>query len=109
MVALFAAYSLVSQVSDLGSGASTATVLGALSLVGLIVLTIGAAPRVSDPVRRRLLVAGAVLVVSFLAYSALDRATELADDPSAATAFAVIGALGLLLVVATTAVRRARS
>lgn len=109
MVASFAAYSLVSQLADLDDEASLAAFLGALSLLGLILLTAGAAPGLAPQVRQGLLVAGAVMVVSFLAYSAVDRSTDLADEVSAATVFGTLGALGLLLVVATTAVRRVRS
>lgn len=106
LVTLFAAYTLIAAVGDLGDAGAT---LGALSLLGLILLTVPALTQPPPRLRQRLVIAGAVMVLAFLAYTAVDRARTLADGVTAAALFATAGALGLLLVVTGTMLRRARS
>jgi len=109
LVAFFAAYTLVAALGDVGGSGGAAPVLGALSLLGLILLTASALVKMGPRRRRWLTVAGAGMVLTFLAYGAIDRGRDLADDVSAATLFGTLGAVGLLLVVSGTTLRKVRS
>ncbi len=56
-----------------------------------------------------LIFAGSGMVASFIGYVLYTHIEKLADDPSAANIFAVVGMAGLILILAATALQRARS
>ena len=56
-----------------------------------------------------LIYVGSAMVAAFLGYVLYTQAQELTDDFSAANVFTVIGMAGLMLILAATALQRARS
>lgn len=104
LLVAFAVYTLGTM------GGGVAELLAAASTLGFVLLTLGTWRRRTNPRLRVALVGGgSVLVVAFLGYSALRSAADFVDDQRASSAFASVGALGMLLVVLAMTARRVRT
>jgi hypothetical protein len=111
LVALVAAYGLYASASALLSDLSTANVLGAVAMLGVLFLLVaGVVGRDRRPrLSRLLLYAGSGLVAAVLIFGLYSSALIFASSPSPANAFAAMGMLGLLLVLGGTALQKAKS